>query len=269
MEDLTINFKKKLTIKKLILMVLCFTLITNIKAQTEDPVRIELNQIFQNINKNLIPTGYLDEYGAQFSNKSVFNGLLSDYNVISGIDNFRFIYNDIYTAKIFDAAPLIPNISAVNDALDAATQGNVATPLAIFIGAYSTLKETAIQDGLFTYNANQIFDVEGRTQSPYINNNIFMAVPIDEYAIGRDNTISLSITNSLQFSNTGKMVSDVYIDFLDGNGYQLLRQNDSISKTYTDNCYLFFPIHLIIFQDYNYLFVVYQQHRVYRSPLQL
>ena len=47
-----------------------------------DPVRTELNSIFQNINKTQIPTGYLNEYGPEVVNKKWLTGALSDSNFL-------------------------------------------------------------------------------------------------------------------------------------------------------------------------------------------
>ena len=46
-------------------------------AQT-DPVRTELNAIFQNIDKTQIPTGYLNEYGPEVVYKKM--GLILKYS---------------------------------------------------------------------------------------------------------------------------------------------------------------------------------------------
>jgi len=48
-------------------------------AQT-DPVRTEQIFIFQNIDKTLIPTGYLNEYGPEVVYKKWLNGMIGDSN---------------------------------------------------------------------------------------------------------------------------------------------------------------------------------------------
>ena len=50
-------------------------------AQT-DTIRTEQNLIFQNINKTLIPTGYLNEYGPEVVDKTWLNGVLTDSNYV-------------------------------------------------------------------------------------------------------------------------------------------------------------------------------------------
>lgn len=75
---------------------------------------MQLNHIFQYINKTQIPTGYLDEYGAQFVDKKPYNGVLSDSNIIRELTVFKLIYNDVSTAKINPAASSLPSIDTLN-----------------------------------------------------------------------------------------------------------------------------------------------------------
>ena len=49
------------------MLVISVLLTSNAFAQT-DPVRAELDHIFQYIDKSQVPSGYLDEYGPQFKN---------------------------------------------------------------------------------------------------------------------------------------------------------------------------------------------------------
>ena len=81
-----------------------FTVLTvisfSVNAQRGDQLRDKLDSIFQNIDKTQIPTGYLAEYGAEFTPLHWYNGLLTDSNVVFTLDIFKLIYADIETAKI-------------------------------------------------------------------------------------------------------------------------------------------------------------------------
>ena len=56
------NNLKNITMKKIVIAALM--LLVNFCANAQiDPVRTQLNNIFQNIDKAQIPTGYLNEYG--------------------------------------------------------------------------------------------------------------------------------------------------------------------------------------------------------------
>jgi hypothetical protein len=71
------------------LLAACLLLKGQLFAQT-DPIKDELNHIFQFVNKAMIPTGYLDESGPQFVEKKYFNGTLSHSNMVQEVTLFGF-----------------------------------------------------------------------------------------------------------------------------------------------------------------------------------
>ena len=73
--------------KKFITLLFVFAVTLQVSAQT-DPVKSQLDHIFQYINKSQVPTAYLDQYGAQFVNKKFFNGVLSNDNLIRDLAVF-------------------------------------------------------------------------------------------------------------------------------------------------------------------------------------
>ena len=130
--------------KKILSTVLTFAFIfiESASAQT-DPVKQQLDNIFLNINKSLVPSGYLDEYGPQFAEKKWYNGVLADSNIIQGLTAFRMLYNDIENSKIFPAAPTVTPLNTFNATLGQ-LPNSATVPLAIFIGKYASLNENAI-----------------------------------------------------------------------------------------------------------------------------
>lgn len=64
--------------------------------------------------------------------------------------------------------------------------------------------------------------------------NVFAASPVKETS-PQINTINLTYTTALSYSNSGTTISSVWIDFLDGQGYKSLTANGTVSKTYTDS----------------------------------
>ena len=65
-----------------------------------DTIRTEQNLIFQNLNKTIIPTGYLNEYGPEVVDKTWLTGVLTDNNYVYDIDVFNLLYNDIENSRI-------------------------------------------------------------------------------------------------------------------------------------------------------------------------
>jgi hypothetical protein len=191
---------------------LTMMLLTSLGSYSQyDSARIELNHIFQYIDKSQIPSGYLDEYGAQVIDKNWLNGSLTDSNRIYNISLFRYLYNDLEFSKIYSNATGMSALENVNAVIDAADTSLNYTPLIFLTGQYSTLKENAIQQNLFTYSNNQIFDVSGRTQSPYQLQSLFAATPVS-YFSPVTNAITLKYLSGLSYSNCGKSISYVWID---------------------------------------------------------
>ena len=69
--------------KKLLLIVATILASTTLYAQV-DSVRLEQDKIFQYVNKTLIPTGYLNEYGPDVVYKKWLSGVLA----ISNLSNY-------------------------------------------------------------------------------------------------------------------------------------------------------------------------------------
>ena len=75
--------------KKLLLIVATILASTTLYAQV-DSVRLEQDKIFQYVNKTLIPTGYLNEYGPEVVYKKWLSGVLADSNRIDNIELLNF-----------------------------------------------------------------------------------------------------------------------------------------------------------------------------------
>ncbi len=99
--------------RKILLAAFIMLLAITTKAQT-DSVRMELDHIFQYINKSLIPTGYLNEYGPDVVNKEWINGVLADSNFIYDIDVWDLLYNDIENSKINPAVPAMKPLDSAH-----------------------------------------------------------------------------------------------------------------------------------------------------------
>ena len=157
-------------------------------AQTAD--RVELDKIYQHINKTLIPTGYLNDYGSAFLNKVRYNGLLTDSNFVPNMNVFRLTLNDLLSAKINPASPNLPSVESVNTTIEPMLH-DAATPLIFNISQYDTIKEMAVIDNLLTFSNGSYYDVAGRSQSPYSTVKFFAACPINDEA-SATSTITLT-----------------------------------------------------------------------------
>ncbi|MBS1737497.1 MAG: hypothetical protein JSS98_12940 [Bacteroidetes bacterium] len=220
--------------KKILLVTFAIFVAFNDFAQI-DSVRVEQDFIFQNINKTLIPSGYLNEYGPEVVNKTWLTGVLSDSNYIYDIDVFNLLYNDIENSRLNTNVSAMLSLDSAQVYTDLARYDTSAI-LAIFSADYASLREDAIQQNLFKASGNQIFDVSGRSQSPYVSKHCFAAVPVLPQS-AYDNEIRIGY-QPLFYGNTGRVISSVKVDFLDGAGYQNIFSNGTaylLTKSYSDS----------------------------------
>ena len=132
--------------------------------------------IFQPIDKNQIPTGFLEEYGCPMLPSATFNGTLTDSNKID-MNLWRTLYLQLQTGWTRTTTNPLPAINSVNTAIKQNISSNSPIPIPLIIGQYNTVKSNAFTSNLLAYNSstNQISDVANRTQSPYDINDLFAA----------------------------------------------------------------------------------------------
>jgi hypothetical protein len=109
--------------------ILLLFLCANCLAQT-DPLRTQLNAVFANVNKSLVPTGFLQEYGEPLVPIDVFNGVLSDSNKVD-INAWYMAYATLSSSRIYGANPLA-DIPAVTSAIandENANAGSLVVPM--------------------------------------------------------------------------------------------------------------------------------------------
>lgn len=235
--------KKLFTSLVLVQLIFCL----NLKAQNTDVLRNELNTIFQNIDKSQIPTGYLEEYGPGFAPLSAFNGVLTDSNLCD-FTAWQLLYGQIRASKIYGSTNLSP-LPVTTAAINAAGNSQVfALPLLLM--DYNTLNPYAIQQNLFTISNTQLFDVPGRIQSPYLLKTLFSAAPV----VNTTNTgaITILVKQELFFTNTAKAISNIQVDFNDGNGFTLIPLNSAYTKIYVDTGYKRWKIKLTCTDNSSY-----------------
>jgi hypothetical protein len=200
---------------------------------SQDQLRQDLDFLFGNLNPSEVPSGYLAPYGLEMADKEDFNGVITDSNVVNNLDILRMVYADVYTARFNSSAPALPSVETVNSSVAGASENS----LVIFYGLYSILREDAVQQNLLQYSNGQLYDVQGRSQSPYILQSAFVAYPKQNSF--ENGTVTLQFDPLLYYSNTSASVVSLQANF--GGGYQTISANGSTSYTFTDST----GIHLI------------------------
>jgi hypothetical protein len=228
------NFLKMHTL----LLCLAITLfVQETKAQVDTSTTQKLLQyIFQNIDKGQISTGFLEEYGCPILPMTTFNGTLTDSNRID-MHLWRTLYFQLQTGYTGSSTNPLPAITSANATIKQQIVDTLPIPIPLLIAQYNTVSNNAFTNNLLSYNSStrQIADVSGRSQNPYIINNLFAACPNNQETYTGSETFV--IPSSLVWNTTNKTISQMQIDFADGNGLQTITIGSPKTVTYTDTGY--------------------------------
>lgn len=217
--------------KNIFTYLLVWLLVSPALAQTSDPVRQKLDAIFTNLDKSQVPTARLLDAAVPLANVPGFDGTLRD-SARTDLDGFRLLLATAQSARLAGPEPL-PALTDFNQAVKAAapTTPTGAIPIAVQYISYARLRSDAESAGLVTLQNEQLYDVAGRSQSPYQTAVLFAAAP--ERAYTASATVSLVLRSSLYVaSGAPAIVPAPYLDFGDGQGYRAATWDQPLSVTY-------------------------------------
>jgi hypothetical protein len=200
------------------------------QAQTQsiDSVAQKLSSVFANVDKSQVPTQYLYEAGLRFLDLNNYRGKLSDSSVTDQ-SILRYLRVQLASSRVAGTDTL-PQTRAYNARMDAALNGaGGAIPLTVQCMRYASIRPDALQQNLLRAQNEQLFDVAGRTSSPYQSKLLFAAAPILSYS--RNATVSFIFRRNLLLTNNG-LPTSIYLDFGDGSGYQFGAWNQYLTTTY-------------------------------------
>ncbi|MBS1737495.1 MAG: hypothetical protein JSS98_12930 [Bacteroidetes bacterium] len=148
-------------LKSIIIQVCVSIILVSFSMQTQaqvDSLRLTLDNIFTHVDKSQVPTGFLEEYGAQFVNLKTFNGLLTDSNYVNPLV-WSYVYATVYSGKIYGTNTL-PTPEVNYTTFNSEALANVdANPVSMMALNYSSLKADALTNNLFTISNNQLYDL--------------------------------------------------------------------------------------------------------------
>lgn len=196
-------------------------------AQETDSVRIAINNILAPLNKSLIPTGILAENSYPLLELGVYNGQLTAENTID-FSQWRLLYNQALSGA-FVAPVGLPDIDQLNIDYNAARNNGANNVVSLSLINYASIKQTAITDGFLSVSNGQLFD--NNPGSPYQTNRLFIAASANNTA--RNGILNLHFNSTLFYTNTGLSVTNIQVDFGNGNGFVTAGFNTTLSGVYT------------------------------------
>ena len=204
-----------------------------IYAQSQDElyqqVREDLDDMFKDLDKSRVPTAFLLDYAVDLVDLIPYSGdELVDENYVD-IDVYHDALYTIRSASLGempfgDVAEIIRNFQSLP---------NLSISMAAF--KYNCIRSNAIDDNLINYNesSGRVSDrfINNRWVDPYVENAFFCFVP--------NKTIVQSLTTSFSFpaayTFTNLVISDVFFDPGDGNGFRPISNTSPIQVTYSSS----------------------------------
>ena len=156
-----------------------------------DIVREKLDSIFEDVDKDAVPTGLLAEYGFHLAQLGSYDGVTTDSNYVSRM-KWEMLYAGIYDSRINTKCQM-----PTPDDVYKQAEGN----LSIMYYKYNTFAEDALERGLITFEDEKIRIVQGQP-SPYVERECFAVVP-------EEGSLPLAFDKNNFFTNTGLDVAMV------------------------------------------------------------
>lgn len=227
--------------RSVLLLLFLATLTTYAQTEIDTQWATEINNVFQNIEKNRIPHGILLDYAMEFTDIPSYKGNLTDSTYID-VGVLSNIYKTLYMGQVTTDTTDFPQLKNYAKAwLDERRAQNLGNAKTLTIGGlyylYSKMKETALDDNEINVNplSRRYSDkyINGVWQNPYkTSQTIAFAPPVS--TMDQQN-FQVVIPSNLFLSNAQGNILSIQIDFEDGLGYRTIDFDNSISVNYRRN----------------------------------
>ncbi|MCC6683451.1 MAG: hypothetical protein IT247_00110, partial [Bacteroidia bacterium] len=176
------------------------------------------DSVFKHTDLSQVPTGYLIEKAfSTLDNIEEFNGSVNDSNVADALI-WRRAFGTLHRAAIDSSVSrdTLTLISLADTMQSYSDSGYI--PISILNMQYNRIKSYAFENELLHMDGIQIYDVEEREESPYEEQNCFVA---SSGLLRTDSTnINFIIPQSLYITNDGRDIDHIEINFNDGEGWR-------------------------------------------------
>jgi hypothetical protein len=188
-------------------------------------------QVFQNLDKNLVPHGILLDFGMEFTNLQAFNGSLTD-STYTNSQTLSDIYKTLLMCRVTDnvTTGFITPQEYATRWYSQRTQGVITLSGQYF--KYNRFADNAYPSKV-NYSNNQFSDrfIRGVWQNPYEDKQLFAMSPaISQY---KGLTFQVKLPSNLFLTNYPATVQNIQVDFSDGLGYRTVTYDQLVNVTYT------------------------------------
>ena len=196
----------------------------------EDDFQNNISHILQHLDFREVQTNLLKERSFNLISMHLFDGKITDKNWVD-INRFGSLYGTLYDASIDPETKLMDPGPAYMDSWKA-NKNDTTIPMAVLLYDYHQFKEDAIENNLLDTLNGQIYDVPGRTESPYEKKSVFAMAPLQSNA--DQLSLNFQFPAQLFHSNLETELDYLEIDFGNGAGYQPVNFDKELKLTYTE-----------------------------------
>lgn len=183
--------------------------------QAQQTLPQKLQHFYAPLDKSQAPTGFLYDLSWSFASPSDYRGILTDSNFVSP-DVFGMLFGAMRGSMVDSLGLPSPRVflSKTKPPFSADT-----IPIAVLALRFNRIRPDAVDNNLLYLDNGQLYDVQGRSQSPYFQDSIFAATVLRPEIDTRE--VVFQLPSELLFGNFGASPS-ISIDPGDGQGWRNL-----------------------------------------------
>lgn len=204
--------------------------------------KTQMSFALEPIDKTKIPHSILLDYGMEFTNILVYNGMLND-SVYSDAESIKQIYNTLLSSRVQTNSNnlILSSPSSIGfvtpQEYDERWQNNRSTGVIALSGLYfkySKFLDKALFLNKLTFAGDQFYDkyIESVWQNPYEERQTFAIAPAIRKYTGLN--FLVKIPSNIFYSNYPNLIQSIQIDFGNGQGYISAPLDQNISVSYID-----------------------------------
>ena len=208
-----------------------------VSAQTSieenDIVRSALDEMFEDLDKSRVPTGYLLDYAVDLVELPDYDGTeLTDSNYVNRA-LLADILRSVRSASVNASASAAIPSEATEVSAPVITWNS--TDISVVAFKYNYIVANALTDGLLKYDeaSGKASDSwkGGVWQNPYGESHLLAFAPMS--AVVRSQNVEFNFPSDLTFKN--ETLDELYFDAGDGGGYRGISAGSTISANYSGN----------------------------------
>jgi len=166
---------KKWILAGLLLPWLCFA-----HAQAQPTLTQQLQHLYEPLDKTQLATGYLFDLVVPLCSPEQYRSLETDTNR-TDLNAFGCLYGEMYGSYALPSGNQLPAPSVYLDKRKAYRNGD-PIPLALISWRFDRIRPDAGEENLLTLQTDQVFNVPGRPENPYLQDTAYAVALLVETA---------------------------------------------------------------------------------------